>query len=322
MAFDESGNSGQNLLDPDQPLFMLSAVALEDDVAAELVKRVGIGDAELKFSELRTSEAGRRAVEQLVNDPAITDRSVRLSLFHKPWMLAAKFVDMLVEPYFAGRGHNMYVGDLPVNMANGLYAGAAVAMGAERWLELQRAFIDVTRRPTRARRERFMRALQDARANCRDDAVAVLLDAVLAQEDVVGEISAGTVGHQLDPAPTALVEQVGFWSNSLGPHRVVHDEAAAIKDWQPYIEPLSDPAMEPVEVLIGDTTVRYPLQARSIELGVSEEHPAIQIADVMAGAAVTVGLVELGARSPDGFTEGLARVLPSLVGWRVPLYVP
>lgn len=319
VAFDESGNSGQNLLDPKQPLFVLSAVSLEDNVAAELVRRVGIKEPELKFSELRASEEGRRVVEQLLNDRAISPRSARLSLFHKPWMLAGKFVDLLVEPYFAGRGHNMYVGDMPLNMAHGLYTGAAAALGDERWDELQRAFIETMRRPSTPRRERLTRALRDARAHCRDDAIAVLLDAVLAQDDVIDEVSAGMLKHQLDPAPTGLVEQIGFWSNLLGQHRVVHDEAGAIKDWQQYIEALSDPALEPIELTFGRTKVRYPLQARSIELGVSEEHPAIQIADVLAGAAAAVGLAELGARRSDAFTERLAAgSLPSLVGWRVP----
>ena len=165
---------------------------------------------------------------------------------------------------------------------------------------------EAMRRPSAPRRERLTRALREARAHCRDDAIAALLDAVLAQGDVVAEVSADTVEHQLDPAPTALVEQIGFWSNLLGQHRVVHDEAGAIKDWQQHIEALSDPAIEPVELTFGDTTVRYPLQARSIELGVSEEHPAIQIADVLAGAAAAVGLAELGARRSDVFTERLA----------------
>jgi len=175
------------------------------------------------------------------------------------------------------------------------------------------------RRPSAPRRERLTRALCDARAHCRDDAIVALLDAVLAQGDVIAEVSADTVKHQLDPAPTALVEQIGFWSNLLGQHRVVHDEAGAIKDWQQHIEALSDPAIDPVELTFGDTTVRYPLQARSIELGVSEEHPAIQIADVLAGAATAIGLAALGARRSDAFTERLgAGSLPSLIGWRVP----
>ncbi len=319
VAFDESGNSGQNLVDPAQPVFVLAAVGLQPGRAAELVVGIGEDGKEAKFSELRSSVEGREAVLRLIGDPVINPRTARLSVVDKPWMLAAKFIDVLVEPYFAERRRNIYAGGMHLAMTQRLYEAVAEATGADRWIELQRAFIEAMRRPTQPRRERFNRALRDARAACDDDSIAVLLDAVLAQDDAIGDVSAETVKHQLDPAPTALVEQLNFWSDVLGPHRVVHDEAGAIRDWQAHIERLSDPAVEPAEIDFGHTTAHYPLQTRVIELGASDQHPAIQVADVIAGAAVALTLTEVGARPRDEFAESLAESpLPQLVGWRLP----
>src|SRR6267142_2013884 len=52
VAFDEAGNTGQNLLDPSQPIFVLSSVSLSDSDAAAIRDLVG-RSGELHFKKLR-----------------------------------------------------------------------------------------------------------------------------------------------------------------------------------------------------------------------------------------------------------------------------
>lgn len=64
VAFDESGNSGQNLLDRVQPVYALASVARpESEVAAAVATLLeGTDFDELKFSEMRRSESGQNLI--------------------------------------------------------------------------------------------------------------------------------------------------------------------------------------------------------------------------------------------------------------------
>lgn len=66
VAFDESGNTGGNLLDGEQPVFALASVQLSNDEAAALVASLGTKQGELKFSSLRSSGPGRRKILTLL----------------------------------------------------------------------------------------------------------------------------------------------------------------------------------------------------------------------------------------------------------------
>lgn len=74
---DESGNTGQDLLDDAQPVFALAAVQLESGLAEETVERAKATTRtfELKFSSLRKSTTGQAAVLGALDE--VTRRSTR-----------------------------------------------------------------------------------------------------------------------------------------------------------------------------------------------------------------------------------------------------
>jgi hypothetical protein len=63
---DESGNTGENLIDPAQPVFVLGSVSLDDASSAALVTRVTrqlpIGHGEPKYTSLAKTNVGRNAL--------------------------------------------------------------------------------------------------------------------------------------------------------------------------------------------------------------------------------------------------------------------
>src|SRR5687767_15017916 len=99
VAMDEAGNTGENLLDETQPVFALAGVHIATDhaqaaVAAALARAGGV---ELKFSRLRRSAAGPRNILQLLSDADLHPANCAIVVAHKPWMLASKLIDELVE---------------------------------------------------------------------------------------------------------------------------------------------------------------------------------------------------------------------------------
>jgi len=145
---DESGNTGENLLDVAQPVYALAAVRGDlDDISAAVTTALSRTQmAELKFNRLRTSNPGRRNILKLLGDIDLTGYRAAVSVVHKPWMLAAKLIDDLVEPRMLARGLQMawYGGGAAKNMADALYAQAPPALG-DVYSELQSSFVQLVR---------------------------------------------------------------------------------------------------------------------------------------------------------------------------------
>jgi hypothetical protein len=109
LYMDEAGNTGENLLDRNQPVYALSAVRLEAEPAARAVT-AALGRTqmtELKFAKLQRSGAGRRNILTLLGDLDLRPGTAVVAVAHKPWMVAAKLVDELVEARILSRGEQM-----------------------------------------------------------------------------------------------------------------------------------------------------------------------------------------------------------------------
>jgi hypothetical protein len=134
---------------------------------------------------------------------------------------------------------------------------------------------------------------------------------------------------QREPALTALVGHIEAWSGRLGERfRVVHDDSKVIEDWVGELMRWSDPSIEPISVETDQATFRLPFLATSIEFATSETVPAIQLADVLAGAsawwlkdvvsggedefAAAIEATELRANWTVGSFDFMERALPPL----------
>ena len=92
---DESGFSGNNLLDKDQQFFVFASVAITPERADELVKMVRrdfkIQAKELKGRQLLRTSKGRRAVSFLIQN---CSPYTKIVIHHKKYALAAKFFEI------------------------------------------------------------------------------------------------------------------------------------------------------------------------------------------------------------------------------------
>ena len=90
---DEAGFTGNNLLDPAQPMFVYSAVAMAKDQAAalhsEVVSRFRLRDHELKGSNLVKRRQGREAISWLL---ARSGEYALVAVYDKRYALAGRFL--------------------------------------------------------------------------------------------------------------------------------------------------------------------------------------------------------------------------------------
>ena len=124
---DESGSTGNNLWQPDQPYFVYSAVAIESDAATAILDRVRrdfrIQSPEFHTAQLLRRDSGERAVRTILTE--IGD-SASVAVFHKRYSLAGKMFEYLIEPIISDRSTAFYSIGFQRFVATGLFLSMMV----------------------------------------------------------------------------------------------------------------------------------------------------------------------------------------------------
>jgi hypothetical protein len=324
VAMDEAGNTGENLLDPDQPVFALAALAVPvSDVEAAVRSALGRTQMkELKFNRLRTSNPGRRNILKLLEDLQLSPASAAVALAHKPYMVALKMVDELVEPRMRARGLRMawYAGGAARNMAFDFAERAPRELGSV-YQELEAAFVALVRDYSEPTAQLLQRALGRAKLVARDPLMRDILSVMISgAEELRSEFE-----HRedaLDPALPLLFWQGVRWSNSLGqPFAVLHDESKTVARWAHLFEfAVRDAEIEEGEaaepLVLGEITLDVPSHLTGITFGQSDRDARLQAADIVAGSAAHLYAVATGARRLDDFARDLGRAgMGELLQW-------
>ena len=82
--FDESGNTGSNLIDLDQPVFTLASCIFSKEISEELLKLIDSNSIyEVHFKNLRRRKSGQDAIIRLMSSKLLDVKCVRINIFLK-----------------------------------------------------------------------------------------------------------------------------------------------------------------------------------------------------------------------------------------------
>jgi hypothetical protein len=226
VAMDESGFTGDNLLDEAQPVYALAAIQLDaatSDAAVAHAKQ-RCGRPELKFAELRYHAAEREVMFELFEALSLSPATARVSVAHKPWMVAAKMVELLIEPrkLAQGRQFSWYEAGLHKDTASLLFGRGPTYLG-EHWPPLQSSFVAMVRRFNERTAHEYIRAVAAARDVCDNVVMSLILGDMIDSWDELADNIPGSK-DQLDPTPGCLYWQAGEWSSVLPDFAIVHDD--------------------------------------------------------------------------------------------------
>jgi hypothetical protein len=293
IAFDESGNTGDNLLDRVQPIYALASIHAAEADAQALIDEVAPGLPELKYSSLRRSRGGREAVMRVLRSELIAPGLARVTAMHKPFSTVARMFDYVMEPTLFNGGMEVYDQGLHIAFSNILWRNGAHACGADRWEELLRSFVVACRGPTMETAERLVLANAACVAACTDETVEKLLILIPPEPAWALPRIAADMGHGigvrdlLDPAATSLIENCIFWPEHVGPIVVLHDESSIVSRWRAKLEVLASAEAEQEVGEYWANRVPYPLAIEEVRMVRSSDCARVQLSDVIAGATVT-----------------------------------
>jgi hypothetical protein len=283
VAFDESGNSGPQLLDPEQPIFALASVFLSDEEARAVLPG---RDREYKFGQLKRSAPGQATILAALNSPLLSAEACLLSAVHKRFMALTKIVDLLVEPLVHRHGVDLYARGANIALSNMWYVVFQTFLGAKAVDELLIRFVEMVRSPTARTIDRFYRLAETAfRKHKREETVSSELAVLLATRPLAEACLDEWDGSALDPAIPAFVEHASIWTGRLQrPFSIVHDTSKPLLNEQIILEAMMSETEERRQIGYDRRTMQFPISARGITFRDSRECLPLQVADLLASA--------------------------------------
>ena len=282
--FDESNSTGENLLDPSQPVFSLAAVNVQNDLAAELVydviSQLPLGHGEPKYTALAKTGHGRAALLECFK--RLPSDGVRFYVAHKQFMVESKMVDLLIEPRAYKDGYNMYQDGAAVALANLMHFAGPVSGDKLAYDKMLSTFVKAVRGNSRATVDDLFAAID---SYCQTTGPEWLkhIDLLMYMrdeaEELIEDISSGRLRDELDPAIPCLAALVWDVGQRAGPFMLIHDTSKVI----------ARHALKLLNVNQFEDPTRpgkrmSALPVITIGFSDSKDEPQLQLADWVAGA--------------------------------------
>lgn len=281
---DESGYTGYDLLNTEQPFQGATAIAIEDEEARRLIQDYfpTLQANELKYRALARRPANRTRLMALQRDLLDHYKCVTY-VCNKRFMLLLMFLDYAVEPFYYERGINFYEDGQNYALASLLYAVGPAILGDG---ALDRLLF------------RFQRAVKEKS----EDAAADLVQAAGACHwrelpEALGPLAQCAAPECLQAIATpdvntdatlvviqSLISRMEAMAE--GPYRVEHDQSKALLTYhdflQRYISHEDVATFRQSDIAI----ISFPLKLQAVKQVDSKASPAVQLADIMIGAAI------------------------------------
>jgi hypothetical protein len=296
-SVDESGYTGFDLLNADQRFQGATAIVITHEEASRLIDKhfPNLVAPELKYGALARRPNNRERLLNLQRDVLAHHKCVTY-VCNKRFLLILMFLDYATEPYYYKRGINFYEDGQNYSLGSLLYYTGPTLFGEEAFEALLVAFQKAVKEKT----PDAINALVLAARACRWQQLAEALGPIVeASPECLSAIA--TPGVSTDAALVVLQSLISRMEVMAdGPYRVEHDRSKNLLQYNALLQRFitHDQAVEFKQSEIA--SIKFPLKLSAVTQVDSKESPAVQLADVLIGAAIEAantlaGLRESGA---------------------------
>ena len=290
IAFDESGYTGQDLTNQEQPVFCLASVNFNVTEAEELLGRIRNKSGEYKFNKLRKNAGFRTQLETILNHGSISENTVKLAIGHKEYMIVAQIVDQLIEPLAFNDGFDFYKQGLNLSFTNMLYACIPAFCNDKIYDEVRMNFVIMFRDKTKVSIENFYKSVQKLIKSSTDKQFKKTLSPILLSFEIIDKILAYEDKFRLDITSTSFVVLCDHWGRTLKKKfNVIADESKPLVHYNEIYNKLKSGTIPAQEIGYGSRKMHLPLKINELKYVDSAKYPQIQLADLIAGAAAYFG---------------------------------
>lgn len=284
--FDEAGNSGDNLLDKNQPVYvLLSHDFTDDEVAGILAPVLKLSKAEeLHFKRLKKYEKSRKAIIEVISHPLIRKERVFHYVAHKEFMIVIQMVDKLVEEVFYRNGIDIYKGGLNISTANILYIMGKNVWDKNLFATMCDKFVVWMRSGEKDDGIKFYASVHRLQDTLKHEKDRALFSIIYESIQYANEIISGLTKYTLDATLSCFNAHCHFWAERYKkPFDITLDDSKQIEYWTDMIKFLTDSLPEG-EVGFGSRKHKYPLLINSLAMRRSHTSLSLQLADILCSS--------------------------------------
>lgn len=287
--FDESGFTGPRLLDPAQRFFSYASVAITDDEAWTILSRARedhpVQMPELKASKLLGSTTGAALIADVLD--AVEGRYTFV-LQDKLLVLCGKVFEYIFEPVFQHDPSLLYRKNLHKFVAMYCFIFFQGPEGEEAIRQFERFMrtLDPSEAPLLFNPDRLGDMADDDPFKMVVQFAQGYRDIIIADNQRMRVETSDGGKWALDVSIAGLWSLLNHWGATGRPLNVTCDDSKPLKD---QVAPLTggddDPGIRRALDISGNDEAFGWTLARPIAFGDSRDHPGLQVADLVAGAA-------------------------------------
>ncbi len=284
--FDESGNTGSNLIDLDQPVFTLASCIFSKEISEELLKLIDSNSIyEVHFKNLRRRKSGQDAIIRLMSSKLLDVKCVRINIFLKEFMITTKIVDILIEHMTHLMGEDLYLNGRNIALSNMLYYCLPAFCDEELVQTMYESFVTMIRSQDQNNIDKFYNDVQKVKESSSDERFKENLDLILATKSCIDGALKYVDKHSLDPSIPAFFSHCAQWGKSYpkGFH-IIHDDSHSIEKERLLFAHFMDWTQDDVELGYDRRKYNLPLKGKSLKFASSEDHLQIQVCDIIASS--------------------------------------
>ncbi|WP_294823228.1 DUF3800 domain-containing protein [uncultured Flavobacterium sp.] len=284
--FDEAGNSGQNLLDSDQPVYVLVSHNFSIEEANDILSPIKTMASEIHFKGMRKYPKYQKPLEQVLNDERIDYDRVKIAYYNKKFSLCAHLSDQLVETVFYHLGIDFNANWMNVKYATGLFLCTITGELVPDYEELLMLF----QKMIRLKQDDAIMAFYNHAAmmyeKITDEGQKNFFAPILQSSRYIEDIMESINKFSIDLSLPGLIILSDAWTKKSGQRiDIVHDDSKQVTFWKDYIYFLSyNIGDDKTEVGYDSRKMTFPLQIDSVKLVDSKDFEQVQLSDLLGSA--------------------------------------
>lgn len=287
LFLDESGYTGEDLINKDQPVFVLASNVLTDEECQEFFREIfkDIKTGELKHKELSKDIKGQTRIIELVKALQGKYGKVVSSVAHKEFVLLTMLVDWWVEPSMRQHGIDLYDRGGNIGLCNLIYLTLFNTEGPSFLEKHLGSFQIMMRKRTSESYRTFWNDLRGHFDNCDKLVRDTLLWFLGGEKDLGFNYLTSLPEKTMDIAVTTAMLTVSHWRDQTGEQlEVIHDMSSRMAKQKWLWDQLVGAEISPRIVGYDRRRMQFPLNVNSTQFCDSRDYLQLQYADLIAGS--------------------------------------
>lgn len=283
---DESGNTGSNLIDANQPVFVLASICLSKNESVRLLDLITSNvKSEIHFKTLRRSNRGRESILRLLKHSLVSPQNIKVVVFHKQYMILTKIVDLLIEHMAFINDFDLYKNGLNIALSNMLHCCIPSFCGQHAYEKMLCEFVEMIRSKDDEKVKKFYKTVKQLKELSNHDKFEHDIDLILLTKHYVREALESIDKSALDPAIPGLFTVCDKWGKVFpsGFH-IIHDNSNTVEEQEGLFKLFFDFTQKDVTLGYDRRKFNLPLKGLSLAFEDSKLFPQLQLSDIIASS--------------------------------------